>query len=44
MKACQIRDGVALLRFFAWLKDEIDTKENSVTEYEGCVKLTSFRA
>ena len=44
MKASQIRDGTALLRFFAWLKDEIDTKENEVTEFEGCQRLTSFRA
>ena len=44
MKASQIRDGTALLRFFAWLKDEIDQKESSITEFEGCEKLTSFRS
>ncbi len=26
------------------MQDEIDTKGNSITEYEGTVKLTSFRA
>jgi len=32
------------LKFIAWLKDNIDTNEKSITEYEGTVKLTEFRA
>ena len=43
-KACQIRDGAALIKFISWLKDTIDAKDESVTEYEGCVKLSSYRA
>lgn len=36
------KDGVALLRFFRWLEQELQTQ--SVTEYEAGRKLDSFRA
>ena len=43
-RECQIRDGAALLKFFAWMRDKIQTKGETLTEYEGMLKLTEFRA
>lgn len=42
-RSCQIRDGAALLKFIAWLRETIHVKEEHVTEYEGSCKLHEFR-
>lgn len=42
MKAAHVRDGVALVKYFAWLEDAIKHKE-IVTEISGATKLEEFR-
>jgi len=39
---CHIRDGVALVRYFAWLENEVVNKRK-VTEISGATKLEEFR-
>uniref|UniRef100_A0A1L8E2Y5 Putative xaa-pro aminopeptidase n=1 Tax=Nyssomyia neivai TaxID=330878 RepID=A0A1L8E2Y5_9DIPT len=43
MKACHIRDGLALCQYFAWLNDVVQ-KGEYVDEISGADKLESFRA
>lgn len=41
---CQIRDGAALAKFFAWMESELLEKGSKITEYEGCIELEKCRA
>lgn len=43
-KAAQIEDGVALIRYFAWLENELHNGNTSITEYGGSAKADEFRA
>jgi Xaa-Pro aminopeptidase len=43
MKECNLRDSAALVRFFAWLEDELLNKGGEVTEYEAALKVLDFR-
>lgn len=43
-RSSQIRDAVALTKFFAWLQDELVNKGSQITEYEGALKLEKFRS
>lgn len=43
MKAAHIRDSVALIKYFAWLEDQIKNKKNTVTEISGATQLEKFR-
>ncbi|XP_006617100.1 xaa-Pro aminopeptidase ApepP-like isoform X2 [Apis dorsata] len=43
MKAAHIRDSVALVKYFAWLEDQIKNKKNTVTEISGATQLEKFR-
>ncbi|KAG7190582.1 hypothetical protein KM043_006672 [Ampulex compressa] len=43
MKAAHIRDSVALVKYFAWLEDQVKNKKEDVTEISGATKLESFR-
>lgn len=43
MKNCHVRDGVALVQYFAWLENEVLNKR-SVTEISGADKLEEFRS
>lgn len=40
---CHIRDGIALVKYFAWLEDALN-KGEAVDEISGATKLESFRA
>ena len=40
---CHVRDGVALVQYFAWLENEVVNKR-SVTEISGATKLERFRS
>lgn len=42
MKNCHIRDGVSLVKYFAWLENEVVNKR-TVTEISGATKLEEFR-
>ncbi|KAJ2895921.1 hypothetical protein MKZ38_006039 [Zalerion maritima] len=44
MRACQVRDGAALIEYFAWLEDQLVNKKAKVDEVEGAEKLESLRA
>lgn len=44
MRACHIRDGVALIRFFAWLEDQLVVAKNTINEVEAADKLQTLRA
>ena len=43
-RSSQIRDAVALVKFFAWLENELVVKGSTITEYEGSLELEKFRA
>jgi len=34
MRECHIYDGVALVRYLAWLNDQVNIKKNKVNEFE----------
>ncbi|KAJ3494288.1 hypothetical protein NLG97_g4173 [Lecanicillium saksenae] len=43
MRACHIRDGAALVSFFAWLEDQVITKKVAITDAEAADKLLGLR-
>lgn len=45
MKAAHVRDGVALVKYFAWLEDQVTNKSSQslVTEISGADQLEKFR-
>jgi Xaa-Pro aminopeptidase len=43
MRACHVRDGAALIEFFAWLENEL-LQGSSVDEVQAADKLTYFRS
>jgi Xaa-Pro aminopeptidase len=43
MRDCHVRDGVALVQYFAWLENEVINKRR-VTEISGATKLEEFRS
>ncbi|KAI5928787.1 putative Xaa-pro aminopeptidase P [Camillea tinctor] len=44
MRACHIRDGAALIEYFAWLEDQLINKKATVDEVVAADKLEAFRA
>jgi Xaa-Pro aminopeptidase len=44
MRACHIRDGSALIEFFAWLEDELIAKKAILDEVAAADKLEQLRA
>lgn len=44
MKECHIRDGAALIEFFAWLEEELLTKKAKIDEVQAADKLESIRS
>lgn len=44
MRACHIRDGAALIEYFAWLEDQLVAKKATLDEVEAADKLESLRA
>ncbi|KAJ8129445.1 hypothetical protein O1611_g4190 [Lasiodiplodia mahajangana] len=44
MRACHIRDGAALIEYFAWLEDQLVAKKASIDEVEAADKLEACRA
>ncbi|KAI0181052.1 aminopeptidase-like protein [Hypoxylon sp. FL1284] len=44
MRACHIRDGAALIEFFAWLEDQLIVKKATIDEVEAADKLEALRA
>ncbi|XDG01209.1 hypothetical protein ABKA04_000824 [Annulohypoxylon sp. FPYF3050] len=44
MRQCHIRDGAALIEFFAWLENELIVKKATLDEVEAADKLESLRA
>ncbi|XP_017791834.1 PREDICTED: xaa-Pro aminopeptidase 1 isoform X2 [Habropoda laboriosa] len=43
MKAAHVRDSVALVKYFAWLEDQITNKKETITEISGATQLEKFR-
>jgi Xaa-Pro aminopeptidase len=43
MRNCHVRDGVALVRYFSWLENEVLNKR-AVTEISGATKLEQIRS
>ncbi|KPV71498.1 uncharacterized protein RHOBADRAFT_40316 [Rhodotorula graminis WP1] len=41
---CHVRDGVALVRYFAWLENELARGAGELREYEAATKLEQFRS
>ncbi|KAI9784991.1 MAG: hypothetical protein M1839_001187 [Geoglossum umbratile] len=44
MRACHIRDGAALIEYFAWLEEELITKGTKLDEVEAADKLEKIRS
>ncbi|KAI1304302.1 aminopeptidase-like protein [Xylaria venustula] len=44
MRACHIRDGAALIEYFAWLEDQLLVKKANIDEVEAADKLEACRA
>lgn len=42
-RQCHIRDGAGLVRYFAWLQEELE-KGSQLSEYEAAEKLEGFRS
>lgn len=42
LRNCHVRDGVALVQYFAWLENEVKNKRK-VTEISGAARLEEFR-
>lgn len=43
MRNCHIRDGAALIEYFAWLEEELVVKKTKLDEVEGADKLEAIR-
>jgi Xaa-Pro aminopeptidase len=43
MRACHVRDGVALIEFFAWLEDQLVVKQAVIDEVAAADQLEQFR-
>ena len=44
MRNCHIRDGAALIEYFAWLEDQLLNKKATLTEAEAADKLEEIRS
>lgn len=44
MRACHVRDGAALIEYFAWLEDQLVVKKATIDEVEAADKLEAYRA
>lgn len=44
MRACHVRDGAALCRYFAWLEEELLVEGTKLDEVNGADKLESIRS
>lgn len=44
MRACHIRDGAALIEFFAWLEDQLVGKQATIDEVQAADKLEAIRS
>ncbi|KAK0911250.1 hypothetical protein LTR02_003466 [Friedmanniomyces endolithicus] len=44
MRQCHIRDGAALIEYFAWLEDQLITQKTTLDEVQGADKLESIRS
>ncbi|KAI0022087.1 aminopeptidase-like protein [Xylariomycetidae sp. FL0641] len=44
MRACHIRDGAALIEYFAWLEDQLVNKKAKIDEVQAADKLETCRA
>lgn len=44
MRACHVRDGAALIQYFAWLEDQLITKKAILDEVEAADKLEELRS
>lgn len=43
MRACHVRDGAALIEYFAWLEDQLVAKKARLDEVDGADKLQEIR-
>ena len=44
MRACHVRDGAALIEYFAWLEEELKVKGTKLDEVEAADKLEQIRS
>lgn len=44
MRNCHIRDGAALIQYFAWLEEQLVTKRVKIDEVEAADKLEEYRS
>ncbi len=45
MRECQIRDGAALVKYFAWLENELVKKGcTNLTEWDAAAQSAKFRS
>ncbi|KAH7140541.1 putative Xaa-Pro aminopeptidase P [Dactylonectria macrodidyma] len=44
MRSCHVRDGAALIQYFAWLEDQLLVKKNRLDEVEAADELEKLRS
>lgn len=44
MRACHVRDGAALIEYFAWLEDQLINKRATLDEVQAADKLEAIRS
>lgn len=44
MKLSQLKDGIALVRYFAWLEDALLVGRRLINEYQGALKLEYYKS
>ena len=44
MKACHVRDGAALIEYFAWLEEELLENGSKIDEMQGADRLEQIRS
>ncbi|KAK8201470.1 peptidase M24 [Phyllosticta paracitricarpa] len=44
MRACHVRDGAALIEYFAWLEDQLINKSATIDEVQAADKLEAIRS
>jgi Xaa-Pro aminopeptidase len=42
-RQCHIRDGAALIRYFSWLEEELET-DKELSEYDAALQLEKYRS
>ena len=43
MRQANIRDCAAIMKYFAWLEEELQKPDHGIDEYDGAMKVLEYR-